>query len=429
MKYAPINPQLFIENRRRLAALMRPNSLAVVHAADIMPRSADGVLPFIQNSDLFYLCGVDQEETVLLLFPDAAEEKYREVLFLRETSDTIRTWEGAKLTKEEAQKATGIQTVMWTHEFPLQMRILGLQADTIYVPLNEHPRAIIEVETREVRNLKALQSQFPLHNYARLAPLLYELRCAKSQWEIDLIKEACNITDAGFRRLLGFIRPGVWEYEIEAELSHEFLRRRSRGFAYQPIIGSGENACALHYITNDHLCKDGEMVLLDVAAEYANYASDLTRTVPVNGKFTPRQREVYDAVLRVFRGCMGLLKPGVLLREYQKQVEKLMEEELIRLKLLDPEAVKKQDPEKPLLKKYFMHGTSHHLGLDVHDVSPANYPLKAGAVLTIEPGIYIREEKLGIRLENDFVVTESGLIDLMEHIPIEAEHIEDLMHL
>jgi Xaa-Pro aminopeptidase len=251
----------------------------------------------------------------------------------------------------------------------------------------------------------------------------------KSQWEIDLIREACNITDAGFRRLLGFIRPGVWEYEIEAELAHEFLRRRSRGFAYQPIVGSGENACALHYITNDHLCQDGEMVLLDVAAEYANYNSDLTRTVPVNGKFTPRQRDVYNAVLRVFRGCMGLLKPGVILREYQKQVEKLMEEELIRLKLLDPEAVKKQDPEKPLLKKYFMHGTSHHLGLDVHDVSPANYPLKAGAVLTIEPGIYIRDEKLGVRLENDVVVTENGIIDLMEHIPIEAEHIEDLMHM
>jgi Xaa-Pro aminopeptidase len=428
MKYAPIDSRLFVHNREKLAARMKRNSLAIVQSADIMPRSADGVMPFIQNSDLFYLTGVDQEETTLLLFPDAAEEKHREILFLRETNDHIRTWEGDKLTKEQAREATGIQTVLWSHEFALQFRTLALQAETIYLTLNEHPRAVIEVETRDSRFARQCREQFPLHHFERLAPLLYQMRCVKHEIETALIKEAIASTDAGFRRLLGFVRPGVWEYEIEAELAHEWMRRRSRGFAYPPIIATGENACVLHYVTNDHRCEDGQLLLLDVAAEYANYNSDLTRTIPVNGRFTPRQRLVYDAVLRVFRECCRMLRPGVLLREYQKRVERVMEEELLRLGLLDADEVKRQDPEKPLLKKYFPHGTSHHLGLDVHDVSPANYPLCAGMVLTVEPGIYIREEQLGVRLENDVLITENGCVDLMEQIPIEAGEIEDLMN-
>lgn len=428
MKYHPISSELFIENRRRLCAKLKKNSIALVQAADTMPRSADGTLAYIQNSDLFYLTGVDQEDTVLLLYPDAADEKHREILFLKETSELIAIWEGKKFTKEEATAATGIKTVMWLNEMPQTLRGLTIQADNIYLPLNEHPRAVIEVETREVRFLKTLQAQFPLHSYHRLSPLIYELRCAKSPIEIDLLQQACNITEFGFRRLLGFVRPGVWEYEVEAELAHEFMRRRSRGFAYQPIIGSGANGCVLHYVTNDAQCKDGEMLLLDVAAEYANYNSDLTRTIPVNGRFTPRQKEVYEAVLRVFRASCKMLRPGVILREHEKAVAKVMEEELIQIGLLDKEAVRNQDPEKPLYRKYFMHGTSHHLGLDVHDVSPSNYPLPAGAVLTVEPGIYIREEGLGIRLENDIVITENGIIDLMANIPIEVEEIEDLMN-
>ncbi len=428
MKYHPISPDLFTENRRRLSSMLATNSIALVQAADIMPRSADGTLPYIQNSDLFYLTGVDQEETVLLLFPDAVDEKHREVLFLRETNDHIATWEGKKLTKEEATAATGIKNVLWTHEMPNLLRALAIQADNIYLPLNEHPRAVIQVVTSEVRFLHELKAQFPLHHYHRLSPLIYELRCAKSPLEIDLLQQACNITEFGFRRLLGFVRPGVWEYEIEAELAHEFMRRRSRGFAYQPIIGSGANACVLHYVSNDCQCQDGQMLLLDVAAEYANYNSDLTRTIPVNGRFTQRQKDVYNAVLRVFRAACKMLKPGVILREHEKAVALLMEEEIIRLGLIDAEAVKNQDPDKPLYKKYFMHGTSHHLGLDVHDVSPSNYPLPSGAVLTVEPGIYIREENLGIRLENDIVITENGNIDLMANIPIEVEELEDLMN-
>lgn len=428
MKYAPIDPALFVQNRTRLASRLRKHSIAILTAADIMPRSADGVLPFIQNSDLFYLTGVEQEDTMLILFPDAADEKHREVLFLKETTEQIRIWDGDKLTIEQAQQATGIKTVLWNHEFPLLLRTLVMQAETIYLPINEHLRAVQTVETADQKFVKHCREQFPLHHYERLAPLLYELRCIKSQPEIALLQEACNMTDHGFRRLLGFVRPGVWEYEIEAELAHEWMRRRSRGFAYPPIIASGLNACVLHYVTNDHQCQDGDLLLLDVAAEYANYNADMTRTIPVNGRFTKRQREVYNAVLHVLRACYPLLKPGTQLRDYQKQVEAIMQEQLLMLGLLKSEEVAKQNPDKPLLKQYFPHGTSHHLGLDVHDVSPPHHALRAGMVLTVEPGIYIREENLGVRLENDVLITDHGVIDLMGHIPIEAEQIEDLMN-
>ncbi len=428
MKYAPIPADLFVQNRRRLAEMLAPNSIAIIHSSDIMPRSADGVMPFIQNSDLFYLTGVDQEDSVLIIYPAAAEAKHREVLFLKETNDHIRVWEGEKLTKPQAQAATGIQTVLWNEEFPLLLRTLVMSAETIYLPLNEHLRAVLTLETNEVRFANHCQRMFPLHRYARLSPLLYELRCVKSEPEIALLQEACNMTDRGFQRLLGFVRPGVWEYEVEAELAHEWMRRRSRGFAYPPIIASGINACTLHYVTNDHQCQDGDLLLLDVAAEYANYNADMTRTIPVNGRYTSRQRQVYDAVHHVMKECYKLLTPGTLLRDYQKSVEKIMEEQLLLLGLLNAEEVAKQDPDKPLLKKYFPHGTSHHLGLDVHDVAPPNYALRPGMVLTVEPGIYIREENLGVRLENDVLITEHGLIDLMGHIPIDAEHIEDLMN-
>lgn len=428
MKYAPIEPALFVQNRARLAAMLKPNSIAIISSADIQPRSADGVMPFIQNSDLFYLTGVDQEETTLVLFPNAPEEKFKEVLFLRETNDHIRTWEGDKLTKEQAQKATGVKTVLWSHELPVQLRNLIMCAQNIYLPLNEHLRACLDVEAYEFRFARKCREQFPLHNYERLSPLIYELRAVKSEHEVKLLQEACDMTHAGFNRLLGFVRPGVWEYEVEAELAHEWMRRRSRGFAYPPIIASGVNACVLHYVTNDHQCKDGDLLLLDVAAEYANYNADMTRTIPVNGRFSVRQRDIYNAVLRVKRHCYKLLKPGVNLREYQKDVEKAMEEELLKLGLLKAEEVAKQDPEKPLLKKYFPHGTSHHLGLDVHDVAPPNFLLRPGMVLTVEPGIYIRDEGIGVRLENDILLTEDGIVDLMGNIPIEAEHIEDLMN-
>lgn len=428
MKYAPIDPNLFVENRRRLASKLRKNSIAIIHSADTMPRSADGVLPFIQNSDLFYLTGVDQEETVLIIYPDAAEEKHREVLFLRETTEHVRTWEGEKLTKQQATALTGIKTVLWNEEFPLLLRTLVMAAETIYLPLNEHLRAHLEVETLDNRFARKCREMFPLHHYERLSPLLYEMRCIKSTQEVALLQEACNLTERGFRRVLGFTRPGVMEYEIEAELLHEWVRSHSRGFAYPPIIASGINACALHYVANDQPCKDGDLVLLDVAAEYAGYNADMTRTIPANGRFTPRQRQVYDAVLYVMRECCKMLTPGTQLREYQKKVERIMEEQLLRLGLLKGDEVAKQDPDKPLLKKYFPHGTSHHLGLDVHDVSPPNFPVRPGMVFTVEPGIYIRDENFGVRLENDILITEHGFIDLMANIPIEADHIEDIMN-
>jgi Xaa-Pro aminopeptidase len=428
VRYEPISPDFFVRNRANLRGLLKPNSMVILHANDIYPTNADGTMAFKQNSDLFYLTGVDQEETTLVLMPDAVDPKEREILFIKETSELIAIWEGDKLTKEQARAATGIERIEWADSFDGFLHRMVPQMEHIYLATNEHLRASVVVETRNARFIKDCQARYPLHRYERLAPLLHRLRITKDAEEIKQLQRACDITEAGFRRLLGFIKPGVGEWEIEAELLHEFVRRGSRGFAYSPIIGTGKNACVLHYLENDKVCQDGDMVLMDVAAEYAGWASDLTRTVPVNGRFTKRQREVYDSVLRVFHGANDILRPGNTPMEYQKQVIELMERELVHLGLFSAKEARQQGPDKALVKKYFMHGTSHHLGLDVHDVCPPHEPYAEGMVFTIEPGIYIREEAMGIRLENDVVIGKDGNFDLMRNIPIEAEEIEALMN-
>lgn len=427
MRYETLPNDLFIRNRERLLGLLKPNSMIVVHANDIYPTNADGTMAFKQNSDLFYLTGVDQEETVLILMPDAVDPKEREILFVRETNEHVAIWEGEKLTKDGAKAVSGIERIEWSSTFESFLHRMVPQVEHIYLATNEHLRASVVVETRNARFIKECQARYPLHRYERLAPLMHRLRITKDPVEVSMIQKACDITEAGFRRLLGFIKPGVGEWEVEAELLHEFVRRGSRGFAYAPIIGSGKNACVLHYVENDKVCQDGEMLLLDVAAEYAGWNSDLTRTVPVNGRFTPRQRDVYNSVLRVFRGANDILRPGNTPMEYQKQVVELMERELVTLGLISAKDAKEQGPDKALVKKYFMHGTSHHLGLDVHDVSPPHEPFAEGMVFTIEPGIYIREEGLGVRIENDVLIGKDSNIDLMGNIPIEADEIESLM--
>ncbi|MEA5428552.1 aminopeptidase P family protein [Arcicella lustrica] len=428
MKYLPINNSLFIENRQRLAQLLKPKSIAIFNSNDPMPTNADGTMGFQQNSDLFYLSGIDQEESILLLFPDSPNPAHREVLFLRETSELIAIWEGYKYTKEHAREVSGVQSIYWMSQFEAVLTTLVFEAEHIYLNSNEHIRNHSVVQTRDAKFILWAKEHFPLHKFERVAPLMHQLRVIKNPIEIEQLSEAMRITELGFRRLLNFVKPDVTEYEIEAELLHEFVRNRSKGFAYQPIIASGANACVLHYIENSRPCKDGDVILLDVAAEYGNYNADLTRTIPVNGKFTPRQRQVYDAVLRAFKFAKSILVVGNLWDEYQQAVEKFIEEELIGLGLFTREDVEKQNPEAPLFKKYFMHGVSHHLGLDVHDVWNKYRRFEAGMVFTIEPGIYIREEGLGIRLENNILITEDGNIDLMANIPIEADEIEALMN-
>jgi len=428
MKYLPIDSQLFIGNRERFAKELKPNSMAIFNSNDIMPTNADGVMPFRQNNDLFYLSGIDQEETVLVICPDAKDETQREMLFVKETSDEIAIWEGAKLTHEQALAVSGIKSVNWIAEFEGYMDALVKDCDIVYLNQNIHSRAAKEVETRDDRFAKNFKKKNPEVTIQNAAAIMHKLRAIKSDIEITQMQTACDITEKGFRRILKFIKPGVMEHEIEAELSHEFLRNRATGFAYASIIASGFDACVLHYVDNNKECKDGEVILMDFGAEYANYTSDMTRSVPVNGRFTDRQRDVYSAVLRVMRGAYPLLTIGKLIKDYHAEVGLLMEEELIGLGLLEAAEVKKQDPENPLYKKYFMHGTSHFLGLDVHDVGNFDWPIQAGNVFTCEPGIYIREENLGIRLENDLLITENGPVDLMGNIPIEAEDIEELMN-
>lgn len=430
MRYKTINKELFVGNRKKLIKELKPKSLVAVNANDIMPTNSDGTMRFRQNSDLFYLTGVDQEETILVLCPDYPDEKYHEVLFLRETSELIATWEGHKLTKEEARERTGIKTVMWTSEFPRLFNMMMVMGDVehVYLNTNDHYRADAQVVSREMRFVKWCMEKYPLHRYERLAPIMHRLRSVKSKFEISLMQEACDITARGFERLLKFVKPGVIEYEIEAELAHEFIRNGSRGFAYEPIIASGENSCVLHYIDNDKPCKDGDILLLDVGAEYANYNADLTRTIPVNGRYSKRQKDVYNAVLRVQRAAMELLRPGVKYFEYHKEVQKITEAELVKLKLIDKTDLKNQDKDKPLFMKYFMHGTGHQLGLDVHDVGSMYHKMQVGQVWTVEPGIYIPEERLGVRIENNVVIQKDGLTDLMKHIPVEVEDIEDRMN-
>jgi len=418
-----------VANRAKFIQHMTSNTLAVFNSNDIYPISSDATMPFQQHRDIFYLSGVDQEESILVLFPTASNPAHREVLFLRETNETIAIWEGEKLTKATAYKTSGIKTVYWLNQFPTIFKQLMAEAQGIYLNTNEHLRANTEVETREDRFIKQVKIDYPAHQVYKSAPILHKTRSIKESVELALMQTACDITENGFRRVLGFVKPGVWEYEIEAEFAHEFLRNRSQGFAYTPIIASGKNACVLHYIENNQQCQAGDVMLLDVGAEYANYSSDLTRCIPVNGRFTPRQKAVYNAVLHVKNEATKLLVPGTIMAEYHKQVGALMEEQLVNLGLISLEDIKNQDAAWPAYKKYFMHGTSHFLGLDTHDVGLWHEPIQANMVFTVEPGIYIPAEGLGIRLEDDVVVQANGAPhNLMRHIPIEAEAIEELMN-
>jgi Xaa-Pro aminopeptidase len=429
MKYHQVDRKLYIENRKSFAAKMKPKSLAVFNSNDIYPISADSTMPFEQHRDILYLSGVDQEESILLLFPDAVDGKNKEVLFLKETNEHIAIWEGEKLTKDRAYEVSGIKTVYWLSEFDKIFFELMTQCETIYFNSNEHYRQSVITETREDRFIKTTKEKFPAHSWAKSNPILQRLRSVKHPIELELIQTACSITEKGFRRLLDFVKPGVWEYEIEAELMHEFLRNRSRGFAYTPIIASGNNANVLHYIENNQQCKDGDIILLDVGAEYANYASDMTRMVPVNGKFTKRQRQVYEAVNRVKNEATKMLLPGTYWKEYHAEVGKLMTSELLGLGLIDKADVANENPDWPAYKKYFMHGTSHHMGLDTHDYGILWEPMKANMVFTVEPGIYIPEEGFGIRLEDDVVIQDSGEpFNLMRNIPIDVDEIEELMN-
>jgi len=429
MKYLPINKDLFIKNRKNFMAQMKPNSLAVFNSNDIYPVSADSTLPFEQHRDIFFLSGVDQEESILIVYPDCPKENLREILFLRETNEHIAVWEGEKLTKEKAFDISGIKTVFWLQDLEKVLAELMAYAETVYINTNEHYRAKIETETREARFTKWLLAKYPAHSVAKSNPILQRLRSVKDQIEIDLMQKACDITEKGFRRVLGFVKPDVWEYEIEAEFAHEFLRNRSKGFAYTPIIASGKNANVLHYIENNQQCKDGDLILFDVAAEYANYSSDMSRTIPVSGRFTDRQKAVYNAVNRVKNEATKMLVPGAIWADYHVEVGKLMTSELLGLGLLDKADVQNEDPSWPAYKKYFMHGTSHHIGLDTHDYGLLHEPMKTNMIFTVEPGIYIPDEGFGIRLEDDVVIQEQGEpLNLMKNIPIEAEEIEELMN-
>ncbi len=415
------------QNRARLAAQLPQGALAIVNANDVLPSNADGTMPYKPNADLLWLTGIAQEETMLLLFPGAFDEKDREILFLRETSETIAKWDGPRLSKAEAKAVSGIERIYWTNQFWDVFRRLAIDAATLYLNTNEHKRAEVVVESRDARFIEACRKAFPLHQYGRLAPILGELRSIKATEEITLMQRAADLTEAGFRRLLGFVRPGVNERELHAELSHEFIRQGGSFADYWPILASGKNACILHYHNNDQPCQDGDLILLDFGAGYAGYNADMTRCIPVNGKFSPRQRQVYDAVLRVMKEATAALRPGLLWKDWQKQTEQAVERECLALGLITQADIDAQPEDKPAFKKYFMHGVGHFLGLSVHDVGTFNQPFRAGQVLTVEPGIYIDEEGIGIRLENNVLITEQGPHDLMANIPLEADEIERLM--
>lgn len=426
MRHQPIDPRLFVENRQRLRELLPPASLALVNANDLLPSNSDAVLRMQPNSDLFYLSGIEQEESILLLAPDALDDKLREVLFLREPNERLKIWEGHKLSKEEATRISGIQTVKWLSEWPAEFRSQMCEAEHVYLNSNEHRRAVVEVQTRDARFVADTQAAFPLHDYRRLTRLMHQLRAAKSERELKLVRQAVAITGKGFRRIARFVKPGVAEYEIEALYAHEFTRRRGK-FAYSPIIASGPNSCVLHYLDNDRHCKDGELLLLDVAASYANYNADLTRTIPVGGRYNRRQKQVYNAVLRVMKASVRGAVVGKLHRDWQREAQTMMNDELLALGLLKRSEIRKQSADAPACQKYFMHGLGHLLGLDVHDLGFTNQPFAPGWVLTVEPGIYIADEGFGVRIENNIVVTEEGPVDLTAGIPVEADEIEDLM--
>ena len=428
MRYKKINNRLYINNRENYLKKVNSNSISIFVSNDPMPTNADETLPFVQDTNLLYLTGIDQEDTFLILAPNFPDESMREILFIKETSEEISIWEGNKFTKDEAKKISGIHNVMWNDQFEKVLPLIVAESDEVYLDKNEHIRSVSQVETAQDRFLKNFKLKFKSCSIKRSYPILSDLRMIKNNIEVEMIKNACKITEKGFRRVLNFINPKVWEYEIEAEFIHEFIRNNSKGFAYQPIIATGINACSLHYNENRSQCNKGELILMDVAAEYANYKSDMTRTVPVDGRFTKRQVEIYNAVLNVKNEATNLLRPGITINEYHKEVGKIMESELIRIKLLDKKDVKNQDPKNPLFRKYFMHGTSHHLGLDVHDVGNFHIDLNPGNVFTVEPGIYIRDENIGVRIEDNILVGENENINLMKNIPILTEEIENLMN-
>tara|TARA_B100000609_G_scaffold199364_1_gene202384 strand:+ start:4627 stop:5919 length:1293 start_codon:yes stop_codon:yes gene_type:complete len=429
MRYNKIDTKLFRKNRKNFIARMKPNSVAFFNSNDIYPISADSTLPFEQNRDFFYLSGVDQEESVLMLTKNYKDITRSEVLFLKKTSPSIAVWEGPKLDKDQAYEISGIENIFWLEEMESIIDEVIQNCEIIYFNHNEHYRAKVEVETREERFNKWIQSKFGNKKKERSNPILQRLRSIKDPVEIDLIQTACDITEKGFKRVLGFVRSNVWEYEIEAEFIHEFLKNRSKKFAYSPIIASGNNANILHYTENNKQCKNGELILMDVGAEYANYSSDMTRTIPVSGRYSKRQKDIYNAVLRVKKTATKLLVTGADWREFHVEVGKLMTFELIELGLLDKSDVQNQTKERPAYKKYFMHGTSHHLGLDTHDYGLLDDLMEENMVFTVEPGIYIPEEKIGIRLEDDVVIRKRGCpINLMKNIPIEIEEIEYLMN-
>jgi Xaa-Pro aminopeptidase len=426
MKYFPLNSALFERNRKKAIKFLQPNSLVVVHSNDQMFRNGDQYFPFRQSSDMFYLTGIDQEKTILTLCPNHPNKDYREILFILESNEKIAVWEGHKYTKEEAFNTSGIKTIKFISQFESIFRELAIKADTIYLNLNENPKFKPEAPSADERFVDVLKKEFPAHEIERLAPIMKHIRLKKDAEEQKLMQEACDITAKAFDRILKFVKPGVTEYEVEAEITHEFLRNRATGHAYPPIIATGKNACVLHYIDNNKTSKDGDLLLMDFGAEYANYAADCTRTIPVNGKFTPRQKECYEAVLRVMKKAISWLTPGTTINRVNERVEKLLQEEHIKLGLYTQEDVEKEDLNNPLVKKYYPHGTCHFIGLDVHDVGERTTVLEEGMVLTCEPGIYIPEENIGIRIENDIVVNLKP-IDLMKDIPKEVDEIESLM--
>lgn len=430
MKYPQINSDLFIQNRAKFIKELKPNSIAIFNSNYEFVKNGDASLDFKQNSDIFWLSGIDQEDSILVIFPDCPIAEMREILFLKQTNETIAVWDGHKYTKEEATNTSGIKTILWNNDFWDRLRPLINMAENVYLTLNENDRFSYKSPYKDLDFAHELREKFPLHHYHRAAPILQRLRSIKSNIELDLMRHAVSISKKGFLRLLNYVKPGVMEYEVEAELIHEYIRNRANGHSFHPIIASGASACVLHYVENNKECKNGDLLLIDCGVDYANYASDMTRTIPVNGKFTARQKEVYNAVLRVMKEARTLLKPGTFLMEYHKQVGEIMEKELVNLGLLSMDDIKNQDPAWPAYKKYFMHGTSHFLGIDVHDVGMRYEPMKAGMTFSCEPGIYIPQESIGIRIENEILITENGFIDLMDEVkmPIEVEEIEDLMN-
>lgn len=428
MKYIKLNKELFILNRDNFRKKLKPNSIAIFNSNDEQLKNGDASFDFKQNSDIFYLSGIDQEDSILVIYPDCPVEAYREALFVKRSNEHIEKWYGHKLSPDEATEVSGIKNIYYVDEFEAAIKPIINYAENIYLNLNENDRSGNNTYYKDLRFAHELRQKFPLHQFHRAAPIMHRLRSIKSAQELELMKVAVGISEKMFRRLLGFVKPGVMEYEIEAEIIHEFIRNRATGHSFQPIIASGGRACILHYVDNNQRCEDGELVLIDSGADYANYASDMTRTIPVSGRFSQRQKDVYNAVLKVQREAKKMLKPGVMLMEYHKQVQKVCEEELIRLGLFSSDDVKKQDPRNPLFMRYFYHGTSHFLGIDVHDVGMRYEPMQPNMVFSCEPGIYIKEEGIGIRLENEILITETGCVDLMEHIPIEADEIENLMN-